>query len=244
LLTAIGVASKLLIAIDPAEELAERIRVYVDPLHFCIAAGPLSVYLLMVGLLNLYGRPFVTTGARDAAALAIGISGLVVAGPMELFFPEGAASRFGPIVWLGLIVLYGLCVSLFVLLMRARIVIYNMNMEQLRPTLTAIAMKLDKKSRWSSDSLLLPDLKVHLHMESVEWLRNVQLTAGGNHQSYDGWRKLENELTVALKNVKVAPNLLGMGMLLMAAAMATGAGVWMLSDQTAVAQALAEMLRR
>ena len=83
----------------------------MDPLHFCIAVGPFAVYLLLLGVMNLRGRPLVTTGARDAAALGIGLVGFVIAGPMQLFFPEGAASRFGGWVWLMLIVFYGLCVS-------------------------------------------------------------------------------------------------------------------------------------
>ena len=83
----------------------------MDSLHFCIAIVPLAVYLLMLGLLNLRRHPFVTTGARDAATLGIGVVGFVIAGPMELFFPEGAASQFGAWVWLSLIVFYGLCVS-------------------------------------------------------------------------------------------------------------------------------------
>ena len=58
----------------------------MDSLHFCIAVIPLAVYLLMMGLLNLRRRPFVTTGARDAATLGIGVVGFVIAGPMELFF--------------------------------------------------------------------------------------------------------------------------------------------------------------
>ena len=51
----------------------------MDPLHFCIAVAPFAVYLLLFGYLNLRGRPFVTTGARDSAALAIGIIGLAAA---------------------------------------------------------------------------------------------------------------------------------------------------------------------
>ena len=48
----------------------------MDPLHFCIAIAPLAVYLLLLGVMNLRGRPFVTTGARDAAALALAWSDL------------------------------------------------------------------------------------------------------------------------------------------------------------------------
>lgn len=216
----------------------------MDPLHFCIAVGPLAVYLLLLGVMNLRGRPFVTTGARDAAALGIGLAGFIIAGPMELFFPEGAASRFGGWVWLMLIVFYGLCVSLAVLLMRARIVIYNISLEQLRPILTSVAMSLDKRSRWTGDSLLMPEEKVHLHVETVEALRNVQLTAGGNQQSYEGWQALEKELSKALKELRVGPNMIGVPFLIVSGAMALCAAAWMLRDQQAVAQALEALWRK
>ena len=71
----------------------------MDPLHICIALGPLAIYFLVVGLVNLRARPFITSGAQDAAALGVGVMGLVIAGPMELFFPESAAVQFGFWVW-------------------------------------------------------------------------------------------------------------------------------------------------
>ena len=216
----------------------------MDPLHFCIATVPLSVYLMLLGILNLLGRPFVTTGARDAAALGIGIAGLIIAGPMELFFPEGAASRFGGWVWILLISFYGLCVSLAVLMMRSRIVVYNISSDQLRPILVQVAMQIDPKSRWTGDSLIVPRLNVHLHMENIDWLKNVQLTSSGNQQSFEGWRELERELKLALRTIKVGPNLIGIGMLLVSGMMAVGTAVWMLADQQSVAQALNEILRR
>lgn len=216
----------------------------MDPLHFCIVITPLAVYLLLLGLINLRGRPFVTTGARDTAALAIGLVGFVVAGPMQLFFPEGAASRFGAWVWLMLIVFYGLCISLSVLLMRSRIVIYNVSMERLRPILTSVAMKLDKRSRWTGDSLQLPEAKVHMHVEPVDWLKNVQLTAVGNHQSFEGWRVLEFELNKALRKTSVGPNMIGFPLLILSGAIALGAAIWMLNDQQAVAKAFEELWRK
>lgn len=216
----------------------------MDPLHFCIAVGPLAVYLLLLGVMNLRGRPLVTTGARDAAALGIGLIGFVIAGPMELFFPEGAASRFGGWVWLMLIIFYGLCVSLVVLLMRSRIVVYNISLEQLRPILTSVAMKLDKRSRWNGDSLIMPERRVHLHVEPVEALRNVQLTSGGNQQSFEGWQALEQELSVALKRIAVGPNLIGIPFLVTSAILAIGAATWMLNDQAAVAKALETLWRK
>ena len=216
----------------------------MDPLHFCIAVGPLAVYLLLLGVLNLRGRPLVTTGARDAAALGIGLVGFVIAGPMELFFPEGAASRFGGWVWVMLIVFYGLCVSLVVLLMRSRIVIYNISLEQLRPILTSVAMKLDKRSRWNGDSLIMPERRVHLHVEPVDALRNIQLTSGGNQQSFEGWQALEKELSIALKRLSVGPNLIGIPFLVASGVLAAFSAAWMLNDQDAVAQALEALWRK
>ena len=215
----------------------------MDPLRFCIAVAPLSVYLLILGILNLRRRPFLTTGARDVAALGIGVMGLIVAGPMELFFPEGAASRFGPWVWLLLAIFYGLCISLAVLLMRPRLVIYNVSMEELRPILTRTAQRLDPKSRWVGNALLMPDLGIHLHAEPVDWLRNIQLVSGGNQQSFEGWRQLEAELDRDLENLSVRPNYAGVPLLVISAAFAVTAAVWMLGDQQAVANALDDLLR-
>ena len=232
---------------DPLRPVDRRLPLvlrFMDPLHFCIAVAPLAVYLLMLGYLNLRRRSFVTTGARDAAALGIGVMGFIVAGPMELFFPEGAASRFGAWVWLLLIIFYGLCVSLIVLLMRPRLVIYNISMEELRPILTKVALQLDSRSRWIGDSLLLPTLNVHLHAEPIEWLRNVQLSSGGNQQSFEGWKSLEVELEKALLLLTVRPNLIGIPMLILSAGFAISAAAWMLGDKPAVAAALENLLRK
>ncbi len=215
----------------------------MDPLHFCIAIVPLAVYLLMIGYLNLGGRPFVTTGARDTAALGIGLAGLVAAGPMILFFPESAASQFGNWVWLMLLAFYGLFVSMFVLMMRPRIVIYNVTTEQLRPVLTSVAMELDPKSRWAGNSLLIPSHNVHLYIDASNWLKNVQLTSGGNEQSFDGWRVLESKLSERLKDYSSGPNLAAFPLLIMALGLAIATATWMLFDMDAVASAWDELRR-
>ena len=215
----------------------------MDPLHFCIAIVPLSVYLLMLGLLNLRRRPFLTTGARDIAALGVGIVGFMIAGPMELFFPESAASQFGAWVWVMLLVFYGLCMSLIVLLMRSRIVIYNVSMEKLRPALTMVAMEMDRKSRWAGDSLVIPSAGIHLHAEPVGWLRNVQLTAVGHNQSQEGWMTLETELGKSLEKIPVGSNLIGVPLISISVMLAIGTAVWMLSDQASVASSFENMWR-
>lgn len=213
----------------------------MDPLHFCIAVVPLAVYLLLIGLLNLRRRPFVTSGARDAAAVGIGIAGLMMAGPMELFMPQAAAAQYGSLVWVMMLSFYGLMVSLTVLLMRVRIVAYNVTAEQLRPILTRIALGFDKSSRWSGDGLLIPAKEIHLHLEPSLWNRSVQLTASGVAQSYEGWNELEAKLKEAVVSVEVRPNLFGAGLLAGTLSLAAFTLYWMLIEQDAVVAAFQQM---
>ncbi len=214
----------------------------MNALHFAVASIPLAVYLVLLGILNLRRRAFVTTGARDSAALAIAIVGLMIVGPMKLFFPETAGSRFGIFVWLMLLTFYGLCVSLSVLLMRSRIVLYNISSEHLRPILTHVARRLDPKSRWTGDALWMPERKVHLHVEPVEWVRNIELTAGGNQQSYESWRAIQKELHQSLKSHPVEPNMIGVPLLIAGISLAVGSVIWMLYDKQNIVRAVSELL--
>src|SRR4051812_131679 len=99
----------------------------METIYLCVALGPLALYFLMLGLVNLSHRPLLVTGARDAAALGLALAGFVIVGPMQLFMPEQAATQFGPYVWLLMVSFYALCVSLWILLSRPRLVIYNVS---------------------------------------------------------------------------------------------------------------------
>ena len=216
----------------------------MDPLHLCIALGPVAIFFLLLGTINLSRRPFVTSGTRDAAALGIAIGGFVVAGPMELFLPEAAAVRMGFWVWPTCVAFYILCLSLAVLLMRPRIVIYNVTFEQLRPSLADIVLRLDSESRWAGDSLVMPNLGVQLSVESQGMMKNVQLAAAGNEQSFQGWRLLEAELSTALRSAKGTRNPYGMSLVMFGLLMAASVIYWLSRDPQGVAQALNEMLRK
>ncbi len=215
----------------------------MDPLHFCIMAAPLGVYLFLIGMLSLRRRPFVTTGARDAAAIGIAISGLMMAGPMELFFPESAAGRFGAYVWLLLIAFYALCVSLVVLLMRPRIIVYNLSPERLRPILADVAVRLDGKARWSGDSLLMPSLNIHFHLEGNSWTSNSQIVSIGNKQRFENWKKLETELKTELGAMKSETVVFGVTLVAFAMGLAAISFVWLVSQADSVRESLADMLR-
>ena len=216
----------------------------VSPLHLCIFLGPMAVYFLLLGGLNLSRRPFLTTGARDAATLGIAISGFVLAGPVDLFLPEAAAITFGPYVWLIMIALYALALTLLVLLMRPRLIVYNITHDQLRPLLASVASELDKQVRWAGDCLVLPGLAVQLTLEPSAGMRCSQLVAAGPRQSYPGWRRLETALGAALKENKVQSNPYGWALVVMGLAMAVSISLFLVRFPQEVADQFADLLRR
>lgn len=216
----------------------------MDPLHFCIAMGPLAVYCILLAAINLRPRPFVTSGTRDTLALGVAISGFAVVGPMELFLPLQAAHRFGALVWVLMIAFYGLCLTLMVLLMRPRLVIYNSTIDQLRPILAGVVGELDKDARWAGDSLLLPNLGVQLHLESFAAMRNLQLVSSSSRQSYNGWRQLELGLTRAFGDSRSRPNPYGVILLSFGILLTITMAVWGFTEQEELARALRDMLHR
>ena len=216
----------------------------MDPLHVCIALGPLAMYFLVLGAINLSSRPFLTTGFRDTAALGIAISGFVAAGPMELFLPERAAVELGWGAWALLLALYFLGLLLLVLLMRPQLVIYNATIEQLRPALAEVVAGLDSEARWAGDSLTMPQLGVQLHIEPLVVMKNVQLLASGPQQNIYGWRRLEGELARALRKTRGTPNPYGLSLVTFGLFMSGMITWWLYRDPTGVQQALNELLRR
>jgi hypothetical protein len=182
----------------------------MDPFRVCLALGPVAMYLLLLGAVNLSRRPLLVSGARDAAALALAVSGLVIVGPMELFFPFEAAMRFGQHVWLLLLALYAMCVVLALLLLRPRLVIYNMSADKIRPFLADVVDRLDSDARWAGDSLVLPGLGVQLYLDNFAALRSTSLCSAGGNQNQQGWRRLETALADALGREEVARNLRGL----------------------------------
>jgi hypothetical protein len=179
----------------------------------CLALGPLAVYLFVLGLVNLSRRPVVVPGARDSAALGLALLGFMVIGPLQLFMPQEAATRFGGWIWLLLIACYGLSVVLWILMSRPRLVVYNVSPGQLRTALTEILPTLDSDARWAGDGLVLPQLGMQLHIEVFRPMRNVTLVATGEVQSFTGWRRLELALRGQLRQVEVEPNPRGMSLL-------------------------------
>jgi hypothetical protein len=216
----------------------------MDALHIAIALGPLATYLVVLGIINLSSRPLVTTAARDAATLAIALAGFVVVGPMELFLAEEAAALYGGWVWGIMLVAYALIVLLVVLLLRPRIIVYNITLMQLRPLLADVVARLDPEARWAGESFVMPRLGLQLHLEAAPLLNNVQLVSSGNAQSLAGWRQLETELAASLRRTRTPAHPLGVSLLSLGLLTAGTVVFMLLNDPGGVTQALNEMLRR
>jgi hypothetical protein len=216
----------------------------LDPLHTTLAIGPLAVYLLLLGILNMSRRPFITTGTRDLYVLGLGLSGFFVIGPLALFMPERAARVFGGYgIWILLLIFYSLCLTLCVLLARPRLVIYNITLEQLRPLLNNLINRLELEHHWAGESLSLPGLGVQLQLERSPLTRNVSLVATAAAQSFGGWRRLELELVEELRTIEVKPSPIGLLMVLFSSAALVGSLGWIVAQRDVVAQGLQEMFR-
>ena len=211
---------------------------------YCVAFGPLALYLVLLGLTNLRRRPLLVSGSRELAALGVALVGLLIVGPMQLFVPDATALRFGWLVWPLLLSFYGLSLTLWMLVARPRLVIFNIRSSQLRPILSELALALDSDARWAGDSLALPQLGVQLRLESFPSMRNVSLVANSDSQSFSGWRRLERSLRSVLKPVEVSPNPRGVGMLVAGLLILTSLVYQVVADPQAVAQGFFEMLNR
>lgn len=215
----------------------------MDPFRLCLALGPIAIYVLLIGAINLFRRPFLVSGARDAAALGLAVSGVVIVGPVELFFPVTASLRFGPFIWVLLIALYALSLVLLLLLMRPRLVIYNITNEELRPILAELVAELDAEARWAGDGLVLPALGIQLHVEALPARRNVSLVASGPDQNHQGWRQLELALGAALGRLEVPRNPQAMVLLSAGGLLALSVILAIAWNPQAVAQSLFDLLR-
>ncbi len=216
----------------------------MDPLHLAIAFLPLGLYLLVLGAIHLRGSPKVWSGALDTAALGAGVSGLIVAGPMDLFLPS-ASPLPGVYLWLVMLALYALMITLWNLLARPRIVVFNMGAEPLKPVIADVAKRMDGQSTVTGDSYLVPQLGVQFHLERYLPLHNVTLVAIGDEQSVSGWRKLRLELSAALGPLRSASRLPGYAFVVVGLSM-FALPMWQLAhtDKSAIVEAVHDLLRQ
>jgi hypothetical protein len=154
-------------------------------------------------------------------------------------FPDAAVVRFGlPVAF------YTLLLMLVLLLLRPRLVVYNISADQLRSILAELVETLDPDGRWAGDSLVLPALGVQLHFDTAATMRNVSLVSTGPKQNHAGWRRLEMALRSALGRVEVARNSRGLMLVAAGALMIGGLVLSVAHDAQAITQALSNLLKR
>lgn len=214
------------------------------PFHLCLALGPVAMYLLLLGAVNLSRRSLLVSGGRDAAALALAVAGLVVIGPMELFFPFESVAMLGPVfAWVLLLALYVMCVVLWLLLLRPRLVIYNISADKLRPILADVVNQFDADARWAGDSLAIPGLGIQLYIDAFKPLRSVSLISAGANQTHAGWRRLEAALRAALAREEVGRNPQGLTLILAGLLCITAIVLVIAHNPETVAQSLLDIAR-
>lgn len=159
--------------------------------HFAIAAIPIAIYFILIGVLRLRTRPLITSGWRDMLTLGIAASGLIALGPMQLFFPAQAAARWHAWVWLALFGLYALGLMMLLFSFKPRLVAYGMDDEQFTAALLAAAREVDQQAQWNGDVLCLPEALIQLALEPSGTARVHHAVLIGTLRNLAGWIQLE-----------------------------------------------------
>lgn len=215
----------------------------MEGFYLALAVGPLALYLLLIGTIRLRPHPFVTTGSKDNATLAIGLIGLMMIGPMELFFPQQAAITLGAGVWAVLILFYALCCGLWILTSRRRLIIYGVSEPRLRETLLTVAQAHDSRAAWIGDVLHLPNKGLNLCLEMSGNRTVAQLVAAGESQDWRAWFEFEKAIARELYQLPAEDRTSGWMLLATGTLLLAAAGWSLLHDLPNSIQAMKEMLR-
>lgn len=213
-------------------------------LHFAIAAVPVAIYFILVGALRLRRRPLVTTGWRDTLTLGIAASGLVAIGPMQLFFPNQAASRWHAWVWLVLFLLYLLALMLVLLSCRPRLIAYGMNETQFHNTLLAAAQQVDPAARWNGQVIDMPQSGMQLAREPSGATRVQQVVHVGLLHNVEDWLRLEKSFVSLGAQTVSARSMAGWPFVLLGSLLLAGSIAPLLTDPAAALAQLKTFLDR
>ncbi|MFG0254629.1 MAG: hypothetical protein ACF787_05975 [Rhodopirellula sp. JB053] len=172
-----------------------------DPFPATVAFAPLIIYLFVLAIIRIGGFTWVTTGGRDLAAVLAAVSGLVVIGPMELFFPNATASFLGAWVWIPLLLLYFLFACLMILGVRAKLITYGRTAEEVFPAMARAARSIDPAAAINNEQwqIHLPTQGVHLRLESSPGHDCVSVLAFEPTLTPSFWHSLQSKLRDELR---------------------------------------------
>ncbi len=207
---------------------------------------PLAIYFVLVGMMNLTGRPFLVTGHRDQTARFLALTGFVAVGPMQLFFPVNASWSYGVGVWGVLLAIYALLCTLYLLLMRPSLNLYNVTLTEFRPFFSDKVVNWDPESRLAGDTVFMPTLGIQFYLEANPLLRTISLISAGPNQNYDGWRRFQKCLMDGLRTQKgtfFPKYTVGIAFLLIGLAMLIGLHSLVWYDSATFIRAIPDFLR-
>jgi hypothetical protein len=214
----------------------------MDTFSACLAFGPVAIYLMHLGIVNLSRHPLVLDGTRELLALGLAGSGLLMVGPMRLFLPQEAATLFGPWVWGLMFVGYLLVLVLAILVGARRLIVYSAGLEQSRQILAEVAAKLDPQSQWAGKSLSMPQAGVQLRLENFPPLCNVSLVATGFEQNDRQWRRLAVALRQQMRLTRASGRASGLWLLATGLAILLSLAVRVSHDPQSIGRGLASLL--
>jgi hypothetical protein len=217
-----------------------------EPFPILLALLPLIGYLAVFSMIRLSGHALVTTGGRDIGALAFAVSGMVVAGPIELFFPRAAATVFGAKVWIALAVFYTLCVLLIALTSHPKLVVYGRTPSETYGPLLSAAQAIDSAAYGEADTLqvVMPTSGVRLRADGQRLADYTEILSFEPNLAPQFWNQLMGSLRRELAPTQVSRPRQGFTMLLCACALG-GLMIWhSFRNQALVVQGFKEWLWR
>ena len=188
-----------------------------------VALLPLGCYLMVLGWLHLRRRPTAVSGGLDVAALAAGLSGFVLAGPLALLQPAVGTAAWASLMMLGALVLI---VAGGLLATRPRLVIYNVTVEQLRPVMAEVVGRLDASARWAGESVAMPARGLQVLMDGRGLARCVSVVAVGTRASPEAWSEFSRQLRRGARGLRVRRNPWGAAFAAVGACCIAGSLAW------------------
>lgn len=177
----------------------------MDYVRYAIALGPIGLYWVLIGYLYQRSHPMLINAAQDTLLFGLGVVGLMVIGPLELFFPNAAYSLLGAWTWFFLLCLYAFIVLFIALNRRPQWTLYGSNAEGLRGILSRVLEEQNIEHSWEDTILLVPELGIRAIVEPANVTdRAAQLTRCGRAQDIVGWYRLEKWVTEQLQSTPSA----------------------------------------
>ena len=157
-----------------------------------IALLPLAVYLALIGMIPFYRRPVVRSGGSDLFLLWLGVSGLVMVGPVKLLFPVGALMIWHGFAFFLIAALYVLIGVLVSGVRQSQMIIYNIRLEDFLAFLEELTQKGEVQTVGNCVRVLKIDIQFSYDIQPF-W-QCLVLQATSRNQNLGGWLQLERVL--------------------------------------------------